>query len=145
MGSTGQGRAVGRKAVTEADAGDVHLDTSFLIRALVPGSPESEALRRWLVERRPVAISTLAWGEFLCGPLDSRAAALASRVVRRHVPLTTDEAAEAARLFNETGRRRGSFQDCIVAASALLAGASLATSDRADFGRFVERGLELEG
>jgi predicted nucleic acid-binding protein len=63
--------------------------------------------------------------------------------VRTHVPLGTDEAAEAARLFNATGRRRGSFQDCIVAATAVTSGASLATTDRADFERCVPQGLQL--
>jgi predicted nucleic acid-binding protein len=129
--------------VTKGSAPDIHLDTSFLIRALVASSAESETLRRWLRARRAVTICTLAWGEFLCGPLDDRVGKLASRVVRTHIPLGTDEAAEAARLFNATGRRRGSFQDCIVAATAVTSGASLATTGRADFERFVPQGLQL--
>ena len=122
---------------------EIHLDTSFLIRALVPGADEAATLRRWLEDGRAVALSVLAWGEFLCGPLPEGAEAVARRVARRHVPLGTDEAAEAARLFNATGRRRGSFQDCLVAATAILAGAELATSDRADFRRFLAEGLRL--
>jgi predicted nucleic acid-binding protein len=122
---------------------DIHLDTSFLIRALVPGSIEREALRGWLLAGRAVAVSTLVWGEFLCGPLEDGVEPLARRIARTHVPLGTDEAAQAARLFNETGRRRGSFQDCIVAATALTSGAVLATSDRGDFSRFVAAGLAL--
>jgi predicted nucleic acid-binding protein len=129
--------------VTESESAEVHLDTSFLIRALVPGSEESDALRRWLGEGRTVAISTIVWAEFLCGPLDSHVADLARRVARTHVPLETEQAASAARLFNETGRRRGSFQDCLVAATAMEAGAPLATSDRKDFGRFLDVGLQL--
>jgi predicted nucleic acid-binding protein len=125
-------------------APDVHLDTSFLIRALAPGTAESDALREWLGTGRAVAISALAWGEFLCGPVDARAAALARRIVRTHVSVGTEEATMAARLFNEAGRRRGSFSDCIVAAAAVLHGACLATSDRADFQRFVSLGLQLE-
>ena len=92
-----------------------------------------------------IAISTLAWGEFLCGPLEQGAEALALRVARSHVPLGTEQAARAARLFNDTGRRRGSFQDCVVAATAISSGAPLATTDRADFERFVDMGLELTG
>jgi predicted nucleic acid-binding protein len=131
--------------MTEVTSTDVHLDTSFLVRALVLGSEESEALRRWLHEGRTVAISTIVWAEFLCGPLEAHVADLARRVARKHVPLETDQAATAARLFNETGRRRGSFQDCLVAATAMTAGARLATSDRKDFGRFLDAGLELAG
>ena len=124
-------------------APEIHLDTSFLIRALVPGSGEAASLRGWLVDGRKVALSTLAWGEFLCGPLPEGAEAVARRIARRHVPLGTEQAAEAARLFNATGRRRGSLQDCVVAATALIAGAELATSDRADFRRFEAEGLTL--
>jgi predicted nucleic acid-binding protein len=123
---------------------DVHLDTSFLIRALVPGSAEAELLRDWLRSGRAVAISTLVWGELLCGPLDAATAELARRIVPAHVPIGTGEAEGAARLFNGTGRRRGSFQDCLVAATALGSAASVATSDRADFARFAELGLTLD-
>lgn len=122
---------------------EIHLDTSFLIRALVPGSDEAASLRGWLGDGRKVALSTLAWGEFLCGPLPEGAKATARRVVPRHVPLGTEQAAEAARLFNATGRTRGSLQDCLVAATAMIAGAELATCDRADFRRFEVEGLEI--
>ena len=121
----------------------LHLDTSFLIRALVHGSDESVRLRSWLAERRPLAASTLVWAEFLCGPLDEESAAIARRIAHRHLPVGTDEATLAARLFNGTGRQRGSLADCVVAATAIGAGAELATSDTRDFERFEEMGLEL--
>ncbi len=121
----------------------VHLDTSFLIRALVPGSTESNRLRGWLVRRRPVVVSAFVWGEFLCGPLAEADEAVARRIAPRHVAVGTSEATEAARLFNHGGRRRGSFADCIIAGTAIVSGAELATSDAGDFGRFVEAGLEL--
>ena len=121
----------------------VHLDTSFLIRALDPSSREWAALRKWLMARRPLALSTLAWGEFLCGPLGADDLPIARRLAQRHVPLAAAEAEEAARLFNASGRRRGSFGDCVIAATALLDGGVLATSDRGDFERFAGEGLEL--
>ncbi len=61
------------------------------------------------------------------------------------MPVGTEEATEAARLFNETGRRRGSFQDCVIAATAMTSGAMLATEDKADFERIASPGLELAG
>lgn len=122
---------------------EIHLDTSFLIRSLVPGSEEGKLLRGWLRSGRSIAISTLVWGEFLCGPLEDGLEPIARRITRKHVSLETTEATEAARLFNATGRRRGSFQDCIVAATAITSGAVLATSDVADFGRFAVEGLQL--
>ena len=121
----------------------VHLDTSFLIRALVPGSAESEKLRGWLRERRPVAVSALTWGELLCGPLGEADEATARRVAHRHVPVGTEEVTEAARLFNHGGRRRGSFPDCVIAGTAIVSGAELATSNVGDFERFLVVGLTL--
>lgn len=126
-------------------APEIHLDTSFLIRALVPGSDQDAALRAWIREGRPVSMSTLAWGEFLCGPLEQGVGELAERVIRRHAALGTTEAAFAAELFNETGRRRGSFSDCVIAATTMIDAAALATTDRTDFERFLDAGLELVG
>ena len=126
-----------------AAAPPVHLDTSFLIRALGPGTAEAARLREWLEERRSVAVCALAWGEFLCGPVTEAESALARRIVRTHVPIRTQEATEAARLFNVGGRRRGSFADCLIAAAAMIARAELATSNPDDFGPFLADGLML--
>ena len=86
----------------------VHLDSSFLIQALVAFSVEALALRTWFRQGRPVAMSAVAWGDFLCGPLSDKERALAARVVRTHLPVRSEEAAEAARLFHATGRARSS-------------------------------------
>ena len=122
---------------------DIHLDTSFLIRALVPGTEESTRLSNWLRERRSIAVSAFVWGEFLCGPLEESDVGDAGRIAHRHIPVSTEEAVAAAGLFNHGGRRRGSFSDCIVAATTILNGAELATSDVRDFERFIDAGLEL--
>jgi predicted nucleic acid-binding protein len=104
----------------------------------------SERVRDRFRSGRAVGVSTLAWGEFLCGPVDARVEVLAHEVVRAHAPLGSKEAAEGAGLFHATGRMRGSFQDCLIAATAIVAKASLATTDRADFSRFESLGLQLE-
>lgn len=111
----------------------IHLDTSFLIRALVAGSYEDTHLRDWLANETPIAMSAVGWAEFLCGPLASRDLFLAAAVVGEAVPLTADHAVRAAELFNAGGRRRGSFVDCLIAAVAVEAEASLATSNPKDF------------
>jgi predicted nucleic acid-binding protein len=122
---------------------EVHLDSSFLIRAVSRGTPEETTLLRWYRERRVLGISCLVLGEFRCGPLSPGTADAALRLVHRYLPLGTREAAAAAELFNVTGRRSRSFADCLIAATALVDGAALATCNRADFQRFADAGLVL--
>jgi predicted nucleic acid-binding protein len=121
----------------------IHLDTSFLIRALVPGTPEDDLLRSWFEAEHPIEMSTIAWAEFCCGPLDERAYANACILVPTRKPFGEQEATLAAHLFNESGRRRGSMADCMIAASALCASAQLATSNPADFERIATGRLVL--
>jgi predicted nucleic acid-binding protein len=123
----------------------IHLDTSYLIRALVPHSPEDARLRGWIRAQTPLCISAICWTEFLCGPLTERQVALAVQLLGEPVAYTSANAERAAGLFNASGRRRGSLIDCMVAATALGAGASLATANVKDFRRFEAAGLNLEG
>jgi predicted nucleic acid-binding protein len=116
----------------------VHLDTSFAIRALVPGSRADRMLREWIATDEELVMSAVAWAEFLCGPLEADDLRILARVIGEAVPFTSAHAARAADLFNQTGRRRGSFIDCIVAATALNAGAPLATANHTDFRRFPD-------
>ena len=113
----------------------VHLDTSFLIRALRPGTKQDQMLRALLEAGRELAMSSIAWAEFLCGPLDSRQLDMARRITPELIPFTGKDAALAAELFNESGRRRSSLTDCMIAATALRWNARLATANQADFKR----------
>ena len=121
----------------------IHLDTSFLIRALIPGTPEETTLRGWLGEGKVLAMSSVAWAEFLCGPLGSIDGELADRFIERRQDFTPDQAVLAARLFNESGRRRALMIDCMIGAAALADDAPIATSNRGDFSRFATAGLKL--
>ncbi|MCZ6887765.1 MAG: type II toxin-antitoxin system VapC family toxin [Gammaproteobacteria bacterium] len=121
----------------------IHLDTSFLIRALVHGSVEDGALRKWLRLGEPLAMSTIAWTEFLCGPVNTTHVELVANVVRARLPFSEEDAHTAAQLFNESGRRRGSLLDCMIAATAVRADAPIATSNPADFRRLEDFGLNL--
>ena len=121
----------------------IHLDTSFLIRALVPGSRDDAQLRDWLSDETPLAISAVAWAEFLCGPLAAPDLSLAAAVVGEAVPLTADHAVRAAELFNAAGRKRGTFVDCLIASVAIEVDARLATTNPKDFKGMA--GLRLVG
>jgi predicted nucleic acid-binding protein len=121
----------------------IHLDTGFLISALRRGSAEDRRLREWLAQGQPIGISTVGWTEFLCGPVDGHDVELAARVVEEPVAVLAGDAGVAAKLFNPAGRRRGSLNDCMIAATALRVGASVATTNLADFRRFESAGLRV--
>lgn len=113
----------------------VHLDTSFLIRTLRPGTTEDHMLRALLEASRELAMSSIAWAEFLCGPLDGRQLDIARRITPELIPFTDKDAGLTAELFNESGRRRSSLTDCMIAATALRCNARLATANKTDFKR----------
>ena len=121
----------------------IHLDTSFLIRALALGSPEDRKLRGWIGEGQTLGMSTVAWAELLCGPLKRSEVEWATEIVGQRHDFTPEQAELAARLFNESGRRRGSLIDCMIAATALAAAAPIATANAADFLRFKGFGLTM--
>ena len=121
----------------------IHLDTGFLIRALVRGSPEDRRLREWLGRSESLSMSTIAWAEFLCGPIDDAQLKLSTGIIRIHGNFTPELAKIAARLFNDSGRRRGTFIDCMIAATALSEGALIATTNVTDFRRFEAFGLKI--
>ena len=121
----------------------IHLDTSFLIRALVLGSPEDRKLRGWIGEGKTLGMSAVAWAELLCGPLARSEMEWAAEIVGQRHAFTPEHAVLAARLFNESGRRRGSLIDCMIAATALADGAPIATANDADFLRFKDSGLTM--
>lgn len=121
----------------------IHLDTSFLIGALARASAEDRELRGWLAAGEALRMSVIGWTEFLCRPVRAEDVILAARIVREPVTFTGPDAALTARFFNQSGRRRGSLIDCMIAATAVRAGAPLATSNPEDFRRLEPAGLRL--
>jgi predicted nucleic acid-binding protein len=119
----------------------IHLDTNFLIQALVPNSAEEAKLQSWLTGGEALGISSISWSEFLCGPLTPTDEDLAQILFPDPEPFLALDAYQAAELFNATGRRSRSLADCQIAAVALRCGARLATSNVADFRHFQNLGL----
>lgn len=124
----------------------IHLDTNFLVDLVTVGSPGGRKISAWLKAGKSVATSAVAWSEFCNGPLSKAQKDAAIAVLDRQITdFTWREAEEAARLFNLSGRRRGSHADCLIAAAAIVSGVPLATFNTADFQRLVPFGLVLEG
>lgn len=121
-----------------------HLDTNFLIGALTANSAEYARVSGWIMGGDSMAISAVAWSEFLNGPATPGLVNAANKMLTGGInPFATIEAEVAARLFNSTGRRRALRFDCMIAASAMVAGARLATNNTADFQLFTPHGLQL--
>ena len=97
----------------------IHLDTNFLIQALVPTSAAEAKLQTWLRDGENISLSTIAWSEFLCGPLTQNDETLAQLLFPAPEPFLALDASKAAELFNATGRRSRSLADCQIAAIAL--------------------------
>ena len=119
------------------------VDTSFLIRAMVKGTREDRAIRRWLRGRETLVTSTIAWAEFRCGPLEPEDFDTAAMIVAERIIFDDADAVTAARFYNEAGRRRGTLIDCMIAATAFRAEADLATANPTDFNRLEPLGVTL--
>jgi predicted nucleic acid-binding protein len=121
----------------------IHLDTNFLIQALVPSSAAETKLQTWLKDGEDLGISSIVWSEFLCGPLSNEDEALAQILFAAPEPFLVPDAHKAAELFNATGRRSRSLADCQIAAVALRCDARMATANESDFTPFQSHGLIL--
>jgi predicted nucleic acid-binding protein len=121
----------------------IHFDTNFLIQVTVAGSSAHDQFRAWAMADEMFTVSSIAWAEFLCGPLNATAESMARQIFPNPEPFLTVDAVAAASLFNQTGRRSRSLADCMIAAVAIRCGARMATINAADFQPFTKHGLTL--
>jgi predicted nucleic acid-binding protein len=84
-----------------------------------------------------------AWYEFLCGPVAAEQEEAVRAFLAEVIPFNEEQARESARLFNAAGRKRSLRVDAMIAGTAIVAGARLATGNRNDFVPFLAHGLEL--
>ena len=120
------------------------LDTNYLVRGLLRGTRESGELVQWRQAGEVLLSAAPAWYEFLCGPVSVQQI----RIMRAFlsggiVSFEEVQATEAARLFNAAGRIRRLRTDAMIAATAIVAGARLATANREDFKVFTPHGLMI--
>lgn len=122
----------------------IHLDTNLLIAAIDLAHPGHARARQALARGEPLAAGAVAWTEFLSKPVPtSHRHALMAMLGGRILPFAQAEAEVAAQLFQLPGVKRAQRLDTMIAATAILAGAELATSNLADFEPFVPLGLRL--
>lgn len=91
-----------------------------------------------------LAVSAMAWAEFLCSPVSADAIRGWDRILGGAIgPVDRAVAERASIVFNHGGRHARSLPDWVIAATAILHGARLATLNRRDFEAFRKDGLEL--
>jgi predicted nucleic acid-binding protein len=122
----------------------IHLDTNCLVDIHSPRSRIRFLLLPKLRSGEKVSCSVLAWAEYLCGPLSREERELSWELIEGSpVPLDGFVAELGAQFFNSTGRRRGSFADCLIAATAVNQDAIFMTLNEDDFLPFESLGLKL--
>ena len=123
----------------------IHLDTNILIDLVTAYPPQVATVKSWLQEGQILTVSAVAWSEFLNGPHTLTQKDAVRAILQGGIrSFEEDQAEQASRLFHQTGRRRGSHADCMIAAAALCSREPVATRNISDFERFIPYGLLLE-
>jgi predicted nucleic acid-binding protein len=124
----------------------IHLDTNLLIGVEDPTDPHHLTACEVFAQPDTFACSSVAWMELLSTP-DTSALREAMKELLSGGIVPFDEAAAslAGELFHLTRSKRRTRLDTMIAASAILSGAELATTNPADFEPFVPHGLKLHG
>jgi predicted nucleic acid-binding protein len=71
----------------------IHLGTNFLIQISEPGSAAHIQFVAWAAVSEDINASSIAWAEFLCGPLDAVREALARQIFPQPEPFVSGDAA----------------------------------------------------
>ncbi len=119
------------------------LDTNYLILGLSRETPEAAKLVAWIQSGELLITPVIAWYEFLCGPVTPIQITTMRAFLHEIVLFDEAHAAEAARLFNAVNRNRRLRVDAMIAGTATLLNAKLATNNQPDFAPFVAHGLAL--
>ena len=122
----------------------IHIDTNLLIASIDPSHEHAKLWPRLIAAGDSFAVSAVAWTEFRSYPVSDQQLRVLDRLLSGGV-LTYERAhAElAGELFRRTNAKRKNRLDTMIAATAILVGAELATVNEADFKPFVSLGLKL--
>ena len=121
----------------------IHLDTNFLIALVEGDTSSSQRLERWIREGTLLSVSAVVWTEFLTGPLSKQQLAHIETLIDEVIPFDKEHARVAATLYNKAGRGRTLRMDAMIAATAIVSKAPLATENISDMKPFVKEGLKL--
>ncbi len=124
----------------------IHFDTNLLIAAIDAAHPHYHPARAPFASGKPVSASAVAWTELLSKSVPAlRLQALTALLGSRILPFTKADAEFAGQLFQAPGVKRAQRLDTMIAATAILGGAELATVNVSDFAPFIPFGLKLLG
>jgi predicted nucleic acid-binding protein len=124
-----------REIILDTNAMIALSDSKHVLFHIVEGAVKSGA---------QASTCSIAWHEYVRGPLLDKDRARALRIIENRIHSFGRKDAElAAKLFNQTGRRRGSTADCLIAAVAIRIQAECLTWNLEDFRLFVPHGLRL--
>lgn len=122
----------------------LHLDTNILVSLTSYELKIWQAVHKKMKEGELFSCSAITWSEYSNSPCSSLQVKVALNIIEKRVILFDRSQAEMASfLFNETGRRRGSHSDCMIAASAIHHDTPIVTRNTADFQRFTQHGLKV--
>ena len=122
----------------------IHLDANLLIALIKKSDVHHPAAGRVIAGSGPFGCSSVAWMELHSKPVHPRDnAALKTLLSAGIFPLDEASASCAGEIYHHTGSKRRTRLDAIIAATAIFAGAELATVNAKDFEPFVPHGLKL--
>ncbi len=112
-----------------------HLDTDFLVKALLSAGSERELLRAISASPAEIEMSAIAWYEFCRGPRHPQQEAVARSYLEADGVIDFGEsaAARAADIFRRLGGPRRRAADVAIAAVAIGRSARLLTGNTRDY------------
>jgi len=97
-----------------------------------------------LATNTSLVTSAICWSEFTNGPVNEESKKLIASILKDQIlPFSKQEAYVCSKIFNVTGRVRGTFIDCMIASIAIVNNAELWTENSKDFVKFALLGLQL--